>query len=437
MKWFIVGKRNGDPVRASIDADSLDNAISGARRKGVDVAGVGPIDDAHLTKIAAEIQQATTTLKALQVEADDFRKRIVGLADEFAMEEVGIYRRRYDFEDPQTFKNAVEACGERQKQMVRDGTACSCATKWLVEGSEAKGKKMAQEQIKLMLRAFNGESDAAICSAKATNFPALHKRILKAFEGINKLGATKQTSISSAYLQLRLDELQLSYELELKKAEVKQKQREARQQIEEEARVERELEEAQRKAENEEQEKERSLAIARQQLAEEHGKHNEKLQQLVTKLEVELSAAIDRKAKAIARAQLTKSGHVYVLSNIGAFGRDLFKIGMTRRLEPLVRIDELGDASVPFPFDVHAMIYSENAPALECSLHTHFADRRVNLVNMRKEYFRVTMDDVRQAVEKHFGQITILIEPPATEYRESLAIRNVPPAPDPVATIGL
>lgn len=431
MKWFIVGRRNGEPIRASIDADSLDDAISGARRKSVDVAGVGSLDDTHLTKIAGEIQQATTTLKTLQADADDLRKRIVGMADEFAMEEVGIYRRRYDFEDPQTFKNAVEACVERQKQMVRDGTACSCATTWLVEGSEAKGRKMAQEQIKLMLRAFNGESDAAICSAKATNFPALHKRILKAFEAINKLGATKQTSISSAYLQLRLDELQLSYELELKKAEIRQKQREARRQIEEEARVERELEEAQRKAEKDEQEKERSLAIARQQLAEEHGKHNEKLQQLVAKLETELSEAIDRKAKAIARAQLTKSGHVYILSNIGAFGRDLFKIGMTRRLEPLVRIDELGDASVPFPFDVHAMIYSENAPALECALHTHFADRRVNLVNMRKEYFRVTMDEIRVAVEKLFGQITILIEPPATEYRESLAKRSAPPAPAP------
>jgi len=293
---------------------------------------------------------------------------------------------------------------------------------------------MAQEHIKLMLRAFNGESDAAIGSARATNFPTLHKRILKAFEAINKLGVAKHTSISPAYLQLRLDELQLSYELELKKAEVKQKQREARQQIEEEARIERELEEAQRNAEREEQEKEQSLAIARQQLAEEHGKHNEKLQQLVAKLEAELSVAIDRKAKAIARAQLTKSGHVYVLSNIGAFGSDLFKIGMTRRLEPLVRIDELGDASVPFPFDVHAMIYSEDAPALEFALHTHFADRRVNLVNMRKEYFRVTINEIREAVERHFGQITILIEPPATQYRESLAKRTAPPATSQVVT---
>lgn len=428
MKWLIVGRLNGEVVRASIDADTLDTAISGARRKGVEIAGIGPLNDSHLTKVAAEMQQAGASLATLKAEAEDLRKQIVGLADEYAMEEVGIYRRRFDFEDPQTFKNAVEANVDRQKQMVRDGTACSCSTKWQVEGSEAKGKKMVQEQIKLMLRAFNGESDAAICSAKASNFPALHKRISKAFEAINKLGATKQISISSAYLQLRLDELQLCYELELKKEEIKRAQREARKQIEEEARVERELEEAERKAEKEEQEKERSLAIARQQLADEHGKHNERLQQLVLKLEAELSEAIDRKAKAIARAQLTKSGHVYVLSNIGAFGRDFYKIGMTRRLEPLIRIDELGDASVPFPFDVHAMIYSENAPALECALHTHFADRRVNLVNLRKEYFRVTMDEIRQAVEQYFGQITILIEPPATEYRESLAKRSAPPA---------
>lgn len=163
----------------------------------------------------------------------------------------------------------------------------------------------------------------------------------------------------------------------------------------------------------------------------------------MSRLETELKDALDRKAKAIARAQLTKSGHVYVLSNIGSFGEGVYKIGMTRRLEPLERVDELGDASVPFPFDVHAIIYAEDAPNLENRLHRAFAQKRVNLVNGRKEYFRVTLDDIRAEVEKAHGLVTFLLEPPAEEYRKTLAAasvppeeRNLPPVGDDPALIG-
>src|SRR5690606_38799350 len=130
------------------------------------------------------------------------------------------------------------------------------------------------------------------------------------------------------------------------------------------------------------------------------------------------------KAKAIARAQLTKSGHVYILSNIGSFGEDMYKIGLTRRLEPLDRVKELGDASVPFAFDVHAMIYSENAPELEAKLHRHFADRRVNLINLRREYFHVTLEEIIEAVSQYHGDITFVKATEAAEYRQTLAKRR-------------
>jgi hypothetical protein len=159
-------------------------------------------------------------------------------------------------------------------------------------------------------------------------------------------------------------------------------------------------------------------------LAEEHGQHNAKLEELIHKLEAELHDAIDRKAKAIARAQLTRSGWVYVLSNIGTMGETVFKIGMTRRLEPLERVKELGDASVPFPFDVHAMIFSEDAPRLEAALHNRFADRRVNLVNLRREYFAVTLQEVQQAVAELFGPVTFRTKPEAEQYRETLVMRS-------------
>ncbi len=144
----------------------------------------------------------------------------------------------------------------------------------------------------------------------------------------------------------------------------------------------------------------------------------------MAKLENELQEAIDRKAKAIARAQLTRSGHVYILSNLGTLGKGVYKIGMTRRLEPLERVKELGGAAVPFPFDVHAMIYSEDAPKLENALHRHFAERRVNMVNLRREFFQITLDEVRAAVAEHFGHVTFVTIPKAEQFRKTIALRK-------------
>lgn len=153
-------------------------------------------------------------------------------------------------------------------------------------------------------------------------------------------------------------------------------------------------------------------------------------QLLVAKLEEELKEAIDRKAKAIARAQLTRSGHVYILSNVGTMGADRYKIGMTRRLVPDERVKEFGDASVPFPFDVHAMIYSTDAPALEAKLHKRFNDRRVNMVNTRKEYFDVTLAEIIAAVSELHGNITFVLDPAAEQYRETLVMKAAGVAPE-------
>ena len=162
---------------------------------------------------------------------------------------------------------------------------------------------------------------------------------------------------------------------------------------------------------------------ARAQLDKATGAQVEKLEGLVQKLEQELAAAVDRKAKSMARAQLTRSGHVYVLSNVGSFGEGIYKIGMTRRLEPLERVNELGDASVPFRFDVHAMIYSEDAPRLENALHEESAARKVNRINLRRECFRVTIDEIMAAVERHHRTVTFVTKPEAEEFRQSSAIR--------------
>ena len=163
---------------------------------------------------------------------------------------------------------------------------------------------------------------------------------------------------------------------------------------------------------------------AREKLDEATGAQLEKLQVLVQKLETELADAIDRKAKSIARAQLTRSGHVYVLSNVGSFGEGVYKIGMTRRFEPLERVYELGDSSVPFRFDVHAMIYTEDAPQLENMLHKEFDNRRVNMINLRREYFRVTLEEIQAAVAKYHKPVTFVTTHAAEEYRRSVAIHE-------------
>ncbi len=373
-----------------------------------------------------EKRQNDLTMELGQV-ADELerRKRELDLVDEVAdMQSHGLYEPTFDFDHSEKYKAALKHCVATEKQMVRDKEACFCNTTWTVEGSEAKGRTMINRNIKLMLRAINGECDAIISKVKYNNVTLSETRIKKCFDVISKLGETNQIAFSPAYQQLKLDELYLNYEHAAKKQEEKDREREIREAMREEERAQKEIEKAQKQAEDDEHAKEDALAKARAELSAQHGQHNEKLAQLVEKLEEELSEAIDRKAKAIARAQLTRSGHVYILSNIGTMGPDVFKIGMTRRLEPLERVKELGDASVPFPFDFHALIYSEDAPALENALHQRFNDRRVNLVNMRKEYFRVTLDEIQEAVIELYGEVTFRLSPEAEQYYTTVALEG-------------
>ena len=316
--------------------------------------------------------------------------------------------------------------------MIRERTATVCPRDWVVDGSLAKGRRMMAEHSQLMLRAFNGDCDSAIGRVKYDNVAKVETRISKAFEAVNKLGATKKIAIADAYLQKKLAELHLVHEHREKLYEEKEEQREIRERMRDEQKAEKEIEKARRDAEEEEQRYAKALEKARAQLDRATGAQVEKLEGLVHKLEQELATAIDRKAKSIARAQLTLSGHVYVLSNIGSFGEGIYKVGMTRRLEPLERVHELGDASVPFRFDVHALIYAEDAPRLENALHEEFASRRVNRINLRREYFRVTLEEIMAAVERHHGIVTFVTKPTAEEYRKSNAIRaDEQPRPSP------
>jgi multidrug efflux pump subunit AcrA (membrane-fusion protein) len=223
---------------------------------------------------------------------------------------------------------------------------------------------------------------------------------------------------------LKLQELYLVHEYQEKVYEEKEEQRRIREQMREEEISRREIERVLQEAERDEARYAEALRRAREDVEKTVGEKQQKLYAQIEELQRKLNEAQANRERAIARAQMTRSGHVYVISNIGSFGDDVFKIGMTRRLDPLDRVRELGDASVPFQFDVHAMIYAEDAPGLETKLHQIFHHRRVNLVNERREFFRVTIEEIAEAVSGHDASIRITRAAEAIEYRKTIAIRQ-------------
>lgn len=350
------------------------------------------------------------------------RKNIV--EEDLELLDVGLYKPHFNFDDSSVYKEAININYENQKQLIKDNQAVICTTEWTVEGSKTKGKQMTQRNIKLMLRAFNGECDAVIAKVKWNNVDKMEARIEKAFNDINKLGETVSTQIQNIYLKLKYEELYLTHEYEQKKQEEKEEQNRIKERMREEQKAQKEYENARIKAEKEEETFQKALKKAYEQLEQANAEERSKYEEQIAQLQQKLNEAEELKQRAISQAQITKSGYVYVISNIGSFGEDVYKIGMTRRLDPMERVNELGDASVPFKFDVHAMIFSEDAPSLETKLHETFRDQSVNLVNMKKEFFRVPLDEIERVVKENNADIEFTKIAEAKDYRETLAIIN-------------
>lgn len=329
---------------------------------------------------------------------EHLQQKISELEEEDFIQSHGFYQSKYDFGSSQKYKIRLDAVKEQQKDMIRDKMAAICHTDWTVDGSKQQGKKFITSYLKLILRAFNGECDTAVMKVKYNNIKTLEKRILKAQESLNKLAAYNHCEITYDYLKLKLEELYLTHEFKEKQQEEKEEQKRIKEQMRQEELAQREIDKAKKEAEKEEKQYQLALEKAREEVEKSAGKRKEKLEEKISELVKRLEEAQTNKERAVSRAQLTKSGHVYIISNIGAFGDNIYKIGMTRRLEPLDRIKELSNASVPFPFDVHAMVFSENAPELENQLHRALDTKRVNKVNTRKEFFRVSLQEIAQAL---------------------------------------
>lgn len=381
-----------------------------------EVAGLESQADAIRGELA-ELRQSYAQKRAIY---DSLLAQVAIFDERLAFAEMGVYEPHFNFDDSDQYKAEIERLRARQKTMVSGKSAVVCGIEWTVDGSKAKGKTMTDRAIRLTLRAFNNECDATIANIRWNNAKAMEKRLETARSQIDAMNASNQVVITQSYFELKLEELRLTHEYREKQKAEKEERAEMARAAREEQKLQRDLD----LAEAEEARYAKLLAKAR---SEAEGAAGPKLEAYVAQIEVlerDLADAHAKTERAQAMAERTKTGYVYVISNIGSFGPDLVKIGLTRRLDPVDRIRELGDASVPFVFDIHAVIYSDNAPALERALHAEFAEGRVNGKNLRKEFFRASIADVERAVRRLAPEASFFSDVEAQDFQETLAMRN-------------
>ncbi len=356
---------------------------------------------------------------------DSLRKEILVLEDTKELESFSVYVPKYDFPESSYFSNKITEIRNSQKEMIKNKIAATGDTNFTLNNSKKEGQKMMNDVIKLLLRAFNNECDISISKVKFSNVESSVSRIQKSYDTINTLGKHFSINISNKYLNLKLEELYLVHEFALKKQEEKEEQAAIREQMREEAKAQKEIENQMKKLEKESSHYTNAIEKAKLELDTVKDDEKDALLAKIRELENKLTD-VDEKVKDVDyRNANQRAGYVYVISNIGSFGEDVFKIGMTRRLEPLDRVKELGDASVPFQFDVHAMIFSDDAPSLENALHKVFDNKKVNMMNSRKEFFNVTIDEIENAVKENFDKAVVFTKTAiAEEYRESLKIKE-------------
>lgn len=364
------------------------------------------------TEIQKQIEETRSSYSEKRATLKKLEQQVAIYDEKLAFAEMGVYEPHFEFNDTEEYKQEIKRIRDCQKAMVSAKISTLCPTDWQVNGSRSKGQTMINRQTRLTMRAFNNECEAAIANARWNNVNAMEKRILNASKQIDKANESMNLRISEQYVSLKLDELHATHEYR----ERLKMEKEERAELARAEREEKKLLAEAEAAEREEERYQRLLDKARSEAGVDEGR--------IAELEAALAEAHATSERARAMAEMTKSGYVYIISNIGSFGEDVVKIGLTRRLEPDDRVKELGDASVPFGFDTHAMIYSEEAPALEGALHREFADRRVNASNMRKEFFRVGLEEVEEAVKRLAPSASFFADREAQEWHETISRRK-------------
>jgi hypothetical protein len=365
------------------------------------------------SRLERERREASAAVDAVNAQLVEIRKAIVVTEDSAMLQEAGVYHYRHPLSDAVAYQKELADIEEQIKEMTRkDGGAVLATTNWTVNGSVAEGRKMVRDFSKLMLRAFNAEGDNLVRGLKPYKLDAAIDRLRKVASTIEKLGKTMAIRISTPYEQIRVHELELTADFLQKQAEEKEAERLERERLKEERKVQVEMERERARLEKERKHYENALTalVAK---GDEAGAER-------------LRAQLDDVQKAIAdvdyRAANIRAGYVYVISNIGSFGERMIKVGMTRRLDPMDRIRELSDASVPFNFDVHALFFSKDAVGIETTMHERLAALRVNTVNRRREFFRATALEVKAHLAELAGELLQFQDvPDALEFRQCIA----------------
>jgi Domain of unknown function (DUF4041)/T5orf172 domain/Protein of unknown function (DUF2510) len=375
----------------------------------------------ELAGLQAQAAAARQTAQTARAEEQAARSDLAHDIDEAGLQEAGFYTFNHPLDDAVAYKAALTETQTRMKTLIRAGQAVEGATRWTVNNSAAQGRKMVKDTSTLMLRAYNAEADSLVRAMRPHALAAAKTRLDKSASAIERLGKTMSIRISPDYHGLRVHELELTADFLVRKEQEKEAERERRAELRD-----------QKKAAQE-------MAAALDKLRKEHAHYSNLLTKLDPTTDPDAYAQAQAKLGEIGdsisgveqRAANIRTGHVYVISNIGAFGPDMVKIGMTRRLEPMDRVIELGDASVPFRFDVHALVFHQDAVSLETHLHQALADRKVNQMNPRREFFYATPGEVRDIIGAYDGSLLVEYKEKAdaTEWRNSGAIARDTPQP--------
>ncbi len=427
-----VAKLEADKIKnqALQDKIKIESQIKSKKAEYEDVISISMehskqiLNDAHkkAEEIAGDAYKALKNYDNMKNKIKALKNIIDGYGNEYVVPSSGILDDlAEDFSYTQAGQELKKA-REKTKVIVKNGLAADCD---YVENN----RKITA--IDFVTDAFNGKVDTILATVKSTNYGVLKQKILDSFTLVNSLGQPfRNARITDNYLQARLDELKWAVAATELKEKEKEEQRLIKEQIREEERARKEYEKAIREAAKEEQMLNKMLEKAKLQLLEASEQQKAEYEAKLIDLQNKLKEAEEKNQRALSMAQQTKSGHVYIISNIGSFGENVYKIGMTRRLNPIDRVKELSDASVPFSFDVHSMIFSDDAPKLENELHKIFSNNQVNKVNSKKEFFKVNIKDIRNQIERMGIEAKWTMLADAKEYKESLAIENSATAND-------
>ena len=355
------------------------------------------------------------------------KSQLISTSEDIEMESFSLYRPKYNFATALGYKDKLNEIRQRQKEMIKNKFAVNFSENWTVDGSIAKGRKMTNDNIRQIIRSFNNECEAAINNVKFSNIDSIRKRIDNSFKQLNKLNITNKLSISHSFLNLKHEELDLAFEYERKKQEEKEILREQRAREREEKKLQREIQSKKNiidKDINHYSNMVRELESKIKNLEDET--QIDALNKEIVDLIGNIQTKEAEKEELDYREAHSAAGYVYVISNIGSLGENIVKIGVTRRLEPYDRIAELSSASVPFKYDVHAMVFSYEAYQLESTLHKKFDNKRINKMNPRKEFFNISISEIKDALEEYKDltiDFTEIAE--AEEYRESKKITDI------------